>query len=445
MLDTTFHALARGFYILAFACFLKWIRALWKRPFPANAPKLVSGYPVVGALQFFFDQNGFCQKARDASATGNYSYYLGGDRVVGLSGPEGRKTFFGNRNLDLDRGSALLIPFANVVETPDDPSIDTHSSHLRFALRTRLLRTQSLEIIPAAMETCISAALKRMGDKCLIDPFVEMKLLYTQSTMAVLGVDEVAVSLNLSKKVGNLISTMEGTFSAIDMTVPWPLNPLHIPAGIAMGRLCVIMLRIIHDQKRQQQQQPDKSDARKENMLQDMIQMGWSTRAILKNLLSSAFASQGNTPTVASWILMGLATDAQWMARVRQEVDQVILKHRKNGEPAEEVLRSLHVNTWEKEFPLLHACLLETVRRVVMLVLTRQNISGADVTIGDTGEVIPPGAYATYNTCEVTWDSDVYPDPQRWDPGRFLSDRTEHLKEALAYTGFGSGRRKCRE
>ncbi|GKZ28028.1 hypothetical protein AbraCBS73388_009078, partial [Aspergillus brasiliensis] len=259
-----------------------------------------------------------------------------------------------------DSRSALLIPFANVVETPDDPSIDTHSSHLRFALRTRLLRTQSLEIIPAAMETCISAALKRMGDKCLIDPFVEMKLLYTQSTMAVLGVDEVAVSLNLSKKVGNLISTMEGTFSAIDMTVPWPLNPLHIPAGIAMGRLCVIMLRIIHDQKRQQQQQPDKSDARKENMLQDMIQMGWSTRAILKNLLSSAFASQGNTPTVASWILMGLATDAQWMARVRQEVDQVILKHRKNGEPAEEVLRSLHVNTWEKEFPLLHACLLET-------------------------------------------------------------------------------------
>lgn len=51
----------------------------------------------------------------------------------------------------------------------------------------------------------------------------------------------------------------------------------------------------------------------------------------------------------------------------------------------------------------------------------------------------------TYDLQEVFQDPAIYPDPQRWDPGRFLSDRAEYMKEYLAFCGFGAGRRKCRE
>ncbi|PWY68807.1 cytochrome P450 [Aspergillus eucalypticola CBS 122712] len=436
MFDLAFRALIHGLYFFALACLIKLLRALWKRPFPTNAPKLVSGYPVVGALQFFFTQNEFCRSSKANSPTGNYSYYLGQHQVIGLCGTQGRKTFFESRDLDLGQGASLLVPFVNLVENPQDPSVDTHLSHLHYIFRTRLLRTQSLQFIPAAIEMCTTATLNRITDKGLIDPFQEMTLFYAQSTMAVMGVSEVALSPELSSKVSKLFGAMDGTFHVSDMAIPWLLNPLHIPTLISLGQLWVMLWQIISKQRKLgQQKQPSTRDPAKENMLQDMIEKGWSTRAIFK----------ANSPTVASWILMWLTTDPQWMARVRQEIEQVIDKHREKGEPAEDVLRSLHVNTWEHEFPLLRACMLEAVRLVVTLVLIRKNISAVDIPIGNTGEVIPPGTYVTYDAREVTRDPNVYPDPQRWDPGRFLPDREEHLKEVLASTGFGGGRHKCRE
>lgn len=98
-------------------------------------------------------------------------------------------------------------------------------------------------------------------------------------------------------------------------------------------------------------------------------------------------------------MLIMLATNTHWMARVRQELNQVVSKHRKDGESADQVLQGLGVSTWEHEFPLLHACLLETVRLVLGLVTIRKNISPNDIPIGDKGEVIPSGAYAVSPGC----------------------------------------------
>lgn len=111
-------------------------------------------------------------------------------------------------------------------------------------------------------------------------------------------------------------------------------------------------------------------------------------------VLGTAFAAQGNTPTVTSWTLIELSTTGYWMTQVRQEINQVIFKYQNNGESADQVLRSLSMHTWEHEFPLLHACLLESIRIAVLPVVLRKNISTTYIRIGDTGEVIPPGAYA---------------------------------------------------
>ncbi|PYH65915.1 cytochrome P450 [Aspergillus vadensis CBS 113365] len=436
MFDTATYALTQALYAIAFVLLVQCLRLLWKRPFPANAPKLVSGYPLVGALQFFFDRNGFCRVSKAASPTGNYSYYLGRHRMVGVCGPQGRKVFYESQDLDVDEGVAVLLPFVNLVEASKDPSSDTHTAYLRTTLRARLLRKQGLEFVPQTIERYITATLNHFEVEELIDPFSAMNLFYTQSTMAVLGVQKVAHSPELSRKVGELLGLLDGTFSAADMVIPWLLNPLHIRAVIGIGQLYVMLWRIVSDKRKEERQhQPVAHKKQPENMsiVQDLIVKGRSMSAIL----------QANSPTVTSWLLVMLATNAHWMTRVRQEVDQVVSKYRKDGESADEVLRALSVYTWEKEFPLLHACLLETIRLVLGLVTIRKNISPNDVPIGDTGEVIPSGAYATYDLQEVTQDPEVYPDPQRWDPGRFLSDRAEHTKEYLAFNGFGAGRRRC--
>ncbi|RAK90524.1 cytochrome P450 [Aspergillus costaricaensis CBS 115574] len=426
------HLPIQAFYLFIFAGLIRLLKLLWKTPFPTNAPRLVPGYPVVGAFQFFFNRAGFCHDNKAASARGNYSYYLGQHRIVGLSGPQGRKTFFESRDLDMDEGILLLLPFAGIVRQIDNPSSDTHTSCLRSTLRRALMRSQALNSTPQVIGACTTAALDRIAARGLINPFQELKWLFAQTTMAALGLDEVVHFPELSRKVSDLISITAQTFPAIDLLVPPLLNPLHIPAMIAAGRLYVITWRIIHKQK---QQQHNKLHPGGEDMLHDMFERGRRTIAIV----------QGNSPTVVSWILTGLATNAYWMARARGEVDQVILRHRKDGEGVEQVLRSLDLQTWEHEFPVLHACLLESVRLSLLLVEFRKNISTTDVQIGDTGEIIPPGAYVTYELQETSRDPDVYPNPDRWDPGRFLSDRAEYAKEAHAFAGFGAGRRKCRE
>ncbi|OAA56524.1 cytochrome P450 6A1 [Niveomyces insectorum RCEF 264] len=38
---------------------------------------------------------------------------------------------------------------------------------------------------------------------------------------------------------------------------------------------------------------------------------------------------------------------------------------------------------------------------------------------------------------------DIYPDPERWNPGRYLPDRAEDKKAPLSYVGWGTGRHPC--
>ncbi|OGM45751.1 hypothetical protein ABOM_005525 [Aspergillus bombycis] len=305
----------------------------------------------------------FCHESMTASPTGNYSYYLGRDCVVGLSGPQGRKTFFESRDLDLDQGVGLFFPISSAVERASDQSAETHGSHLKTALRTALLRTEALESVPTATLACTNSIWKHIAAQDLIDPFQELSWLYAQSSLAALGMEKVAQSPGLLRKVVMVVQ----------------------------------------------------------------------------------FVAQATAPAITSWLLMGLATDAHWMARVRLEVDQVLIKYRKKGQSVEQVLQTLDLHVWEHEFPLLDACFLETIRTRGVLLPVRKNISQTDTPIGDTGEVIPVGAYVTYHADEEHMNPEIYPDPQRWDLGRFLSDRAEHRKELMGYIGFGVGRRACRK
>ncbi|OJZ83139.1 hypothetical protein ASPFODRAFT_194566 [Aspergillus luchuensis CBS 106.47] len=378
-----------------------------------------------------------------SSPTGNYSFYLGRDRVVGLSGPQGRKTFFESCDLDLDAGSNWFLPWAGLALQADNLSSDAHPSHLRSVVRTTLLRTQGLGSIPAIIESYTTATLNHIAANDLFDPFRELTWSFTQSALAAMGISELAGSSELSRRVSDMLGALEGTFTVIDIVVPWPLNPWIVSTLITLARLYCLMSKIICNRK--QKQKPHRDHPGNHGMLQDLIDRGWSTEAILQVVLGAAFGAQGNTPTVTSWTLIGLSTDGHWLGQVRQEVSQVIFKYQNYGESADQVLRSLSMHTWEHEFPLLHACLLESIRLAVLPVVFRKNISTTYIRIGDTGEVIPPGAYATYDFRDGARDPDIYPDPQRWDPGRFLPERAEHMKDANAFTGFGGGRHRCRE
>lgn len=111
-------------------------------------------------------------------------------------------------------------------------------------------------------------------------------------------------------------------------------------------------------------------------------------------MLNTLFAGQLNTPVVASWLLIYLATNKQWMSRVRNEVDLALNTHRIPEEPPQKTLRRLRITSWESEFPMIEMCMRECLRLQVAGAAYRYNCTGEDYLVRGTGEVIPKSAFA---------------------------------------------------
>jgi len=133
------------------------------------------------------------------------------------------------------------------------------------------------------------------------------------------------------------------------------------------------------------------------------------------------------------------------MARLREEIDTAISRHRTSASQLRaDVLGTLTIEEWEAEFPLIDLALRETIRFCLPGVTFRKNMSGRDIPIGDTGEVVPDGAFLAYPVEDVMF-GDWYTDKDTWNPGRYLEGAAEDKKVPHGYMGWGSGRHPCRE
>lgn len=76
---------------------------LTRRQLPKNAPRLVPGLPLLGAVRFFTARLSFVTEARSRpAASRNFSFFLGRFPVVSLGGPDGRCTIFEAKDSELN-------------------------------------------------------------------------------------------------------------------------------------------------------------------------------------------------------------------------------------------------------------------------------------------------------------------------------------------------------
>ena len=162
-------------------------------------------------------------------------------------------------------------------------------------------------------------------------------------------------------------------------------------------------------------------------------------------IIGALFAGLLNSGINVAWVLVYLSTSPEWTARVREEIASVAAKYTKQPEaPLAQQLTDVPSDAWETEFPVLDICLKDSIRLQLLGTAFRKNISGREIPIGD-GDVIPPGAYVTYHTGDVHLNPEIYKDPTKWDPSRYLPDRAEDKKAPYAFIGWGVGRHPCRK
>lgn len=96
-----------------------------------------------------------------------------------------------------------------------------------------------------------------------------------------------------------------------------------------------------------------------------------------------------------SWIICFLAQQPSTLAEIRLQIEKTLASHRRHEcEDPWTVFERLELREWETKLPLLDAALRETLRFTMSGPLVRKNISGTDIPIGHTKEVIPRGSLA---------------------------------------------------
>jgi cytochrome P450 len=134
-------------------------------------------------------------------------------------------------------------------------------------------------------------------------------------------------------------------------------------------------------------------------------------------MLTLLVAGHETTATTLAWTLHHLLDNPDWLARVRAEVREV-------------------GTTDLDKLVLLDAAIKETLRLTPILPMVGR-ILGKPMTIG--GVALPAGAAALACIYLVHRRADLYPDPLRFDPSRFVGKKYD----PSTYFPFGGGARRC--
>ncbi|TLD14906.1 hypothetical protein PspLS_10790 [Pyricularia sp. CBS 133598] len=382
-------------YILLCLAVLANIYPLLVRPsFPSNAPPMVMRHwPLVGCPRFFAERARFCLEGKVASRTGSFSFYFGRYPVVQVAGPAGRKAFFDSRGMHLTLGNlALLSGRPPLPKGYVPPSSAKSSSPVFFATNLkRLMREEVLcRSLPLAQRDA-AAEVRELAQRCgegdgRLSPFDDMYRVVFRISVRIVGAVEISDDPQLFDDFVKSLQAIAETASA--SAVIFPLLPsLNMLRSLGAGmRLYRLITKVKNDRVL--------TGRRHDDALQMLIDDGAENVDILKFIIGSLFASVQNTVLATAQTFVYLATNPEWYRKVQQEVDSTLCHYRQGEEKTFETVQRLSLNIFFHRFPIINACIDETIRFTMPTAGFRKNVSGQDIPIGDTEHVIPREAYA---------------------------------------------------
>lgn len=155
-------------------------------------------------------------------------------------------------------------------------------------------------------------------------------------------------------------------------------------------------------------------------------------------------------------ILLHLGLLPKWKSLILAEIRSACALHVPPAHaslPLHQQLDYLPFDAWESSFPLLDLCLKDSIRLHLQGAALRRNLMGRDVSFSSGGsgggggekveQVVPDGALVAYHLDEIHQDPEVYAEPTKFDPERYLPDRAEDKKVPFGWLGWGAGRHPC--
>jgi len=343
--------------------------------------------------------------------------------VVMVSGAEANEQFFRAPDSTLDQAAAY--PFMTPIfgkgvvfdATPEE--------------RQQMLKNQALrgDMMRGHAQT-IEAEIRRMvapwgdeGEIDLLDWFAELTIYTTSSCLIGKPFRE-----ELDSSFAHAYHELERGTDAIAYVDPYADIESFRVRDAARERLVALVQAIID---RRVARGPVPRDER--DLLDVLISIEMSADYITGIFISMMFAGHHTSSGTAAWALIELMRHPEVLEDVVAELDDLYADPDGNGavEISFQALRSI---------PRLEAALKETLRLhpplIILLRVVQEEIELA-------GHTIPPGTMVAASPRVSNRIAEDFPEPDLFDPTRYLDPRQEDLQNRWTWIPFGAGKHRC--
>jgi sterol 14alpha-demethylase len=352
-------------------------------------------------------------------------FHLAGRDVVLVSGAEANETFFRAPDEVLDQAAAY--PFMTPI-FGKGVVFDTTPEKRKEALKNQALRGDMMRGHASTIEGEINRMVAGWGDDGeidLLDFFAELTIYTTSSCLIGKRFRE-----ELDVRFAHLYHDLERGTDAWAYVDPYKdIESFRKRDRARLG--LVELVQGIMDRRA-----AAGPVAREDRDLLDVLMSlkkpdgshQFTADEVTGMFISMMFAGHHTSSGTAAWALIELMRHPETMKEVVAELDEL---YADGSEVSFQSLRAI---------PKLEAALKETLRLHPPLIILMR-VAKEEVEFGE--HTIPAGAIVAASPRVSNRIPQDFPDPDRFDPGRYLDPRQEDLSNRWTWIPFGAGRHRC--
>ncbi|WP_280497349.1 cytochrome P450 [Nocardia asiatica] len=374
--------------------------------------------------EFRVDPIGLMRRVREECGDVG-SFDLAGRQVILLSGAEANEFFFRSGDEDLDQAAAY--PFMKPI-FGDGVVFDASPERRKEMLHNQALRAEHMRGHAATIAREVERMLARWGDEGeidLLDFFAELTI-YTSSACLI----GVKFRNDLDDRFAHLYHDLERGTDALAYVDPYAPIESFRRRDRARAEL-VELVQAIMD--RRAAHPPTGKDDR--DMLDVLISIPgdngeprFSASEITGIFISMMFAGHHTTSGTAAWTIIELLRHPEVLGRVVAELDEL---YADGSDISFGALRQI---------PHLESVLKETLRlHPPLIILMRVARDEFDV----CGHRIEAGDHVAATPAISNRIPEDFPDPDAFDPGRYIDPEQADLVNRWTWIPFGAGRHRC--
>lgn len=384
------------------------------------------GLPVLGNI-FAFAKNpldlvweGYAKKGEV------FTVRLGPKRLTFLIGPAACETFFKASDTELDQSEPYR--FSVPVFGKDvvyDAVLEKRLQH--FKVLSMTLRVNMLETYVPLMIKEAEEFFATWGDEGELDLFEQLShLIILTGSRCIMGRE---IRENLFGEVSHLIHDLDQGMQPISILANWLPIKAHRDRDRAREQIGKLFEPIIRSRR--------SGETKEDDMLQWLIDAKYrdgdkfTEHEIVGILVAGLFAAQHTSSATSTWTGMRMLRNKEVLQRVREEQEAVLSNN--GGKLDYSALIKMN---------LLHACMKETLRMHPPLIFLMRKVLEPRPALGGR-YVIPQNDIVVASPSVAGMLPDVFPEPTKWDPDRFLPPRDEDKIAPFSFLGFGAGRHGC--